>query len=98
MAGAIAANTEKEEWPELLQDAAPVLQPVLRDRARPQPDTTDTPIELEYAYLRVCDQAYMLLRNLENPFFDETVFRLQNDEERDVEIRKYSGRRDLPVA
>jgi hypothetical protein len=96
-AWAIVQNSAEEDYPALLQAATPVLRELFRDRSRLDPVTLDTPIELEYVYLRICDQAYLLLRALEPGFYAEALFRYQADEERDSEIRQYSGRKDLPV-
>jgi len=98
VAWAVAQNSALEQRPAMSAEALPLLGTVLRDEARPDPDTSNTPVEIEYPYLRVCDQAYLLLRFLENPFFDESIFRLFDDTNRNLEIQHYTGRKDLPVA
>ncbi|HTP03428.1 MAG TPA: hypothetical protein VMJ64_18785 [Anaerolineales bacterium] len=97
-AWAVAQNSDPEQRSAMSAEAMPVLRALLRDKARPDPDTSQTPVEIEYPYLRVCDQAYLLLRYLENPFFDETLFRSFDDTNRDLEIQHYNRRQDLPVA
>jgi hypothetical protein len=94
----VAQNTALEQRSAMAAEGLPLLRPLLRDKTRPDPDTTNTPVEIEYPFLRVCDQSYLLLRFLENSVFDESVFRLSDDTDRDLEIQHYTGRKDLPVA
>ncbi|MBN1885292.1 MAG: hypothetical protein JW876_07215 [Candidatus Krumholzibacteriota bacterium] len=59
------------------------------------PLQTDKPIEVEYE-VRVRDEAYLLLRLMDDPAYDEDGFLSSSFDERDDEIRRY-GRGGGPM-
>ena len=64
---------------------------VLLNDKRPLPDELPAFVERDFVG-RICDLAYCVLRYLDDPEFDRSLFRSSDDDARDAEIRRYRGR------
>ncbi|HXV43245.1 MAG TPA: hypothetical protein VEC96_09295 [Anaerolineae bacterium] len=77
-----------------LAQARPGLETLLDDR-RPVPD--DLPEFIEHDFLgRVCDQAFLIAREMLDPEYDASVFRRLDENGRDQEIARF--KRQMPGA
>ena len=87
---------DSREWAKLLEELLPKVGPLLVDRSVID-RAGAAQMELQYEY-RVCDQAYVLLRELLDPEYDPYEFLLMEFEERDAEIRALRSRLNLLTA
>ena len=82
----------------VLDRASDDLDRLLQDK-RPLPDIDASSIERDFVG-RVCDLTYCVLRQLDDPEHDRSLFRSLDDDARDTEIGAYRGlrhRRGLTV-
>jgi len=74
----------------VLDRASDDLDRLLQDK-RPLPDIDASSIERDFVG-RVCDLTYCVLRQLDDPEHDRSLFRSLDDDARDTEIGAYRGR------
>jgi hypothetical protein len=79
-------DEDRREIRESLDRMAADLQPLLSDK-QPLPDFMPEYIERDFRG-RICDLAYIVIRQLLDPEFDQSEFRARDNEERDQEIRR----------
>jgi hypothetical protein len=94
---AIVAPLEKRELDSLAAEVSSDLASLFDDRRPVTQPATEPLTEIDYEY-RVCDEAFVLLRYLEDPSFDEDLFRQFDAGTRDAEIRSKRLRLGLPLA
>ncbi len=93
IASSIVINIQNEGREISDQDIYMKILPLLSDTSViDNPQSEESPVEFEYEETRVCDEAYILLRFMQNPDHDdEELFYDLSIEERDFEIRSYKN-------
>jgi hypothetical protein len=86
----IISAEESQDWAALLQGILPTVLPALEDRSLLRFEYQNKP-EIEYEY-RVCDEAYLFIRVVLDPEYDELAFLRAALEDRDAEIQSLRNR------
>jgi hypothetical protein len=80
---------DREYW---IEAVAPYLRPGLADKRRPERFFADPErLELEHDY-RVCDETYLFINRLLDPAFDDSEFRVRDEEGRRAIVEQFDRR------
>jgi len=93
----VISNTENENPSNMLQAVLPYVLPLLSDYSTVEEKEVECAVEIENIQYRVCDEAYIFLRHLQDMDYDDVLFCELDFNGRDREIRMLTSRLNRPT-